>query len=160
LYLIKIYQEAMNGVQLLRKTFPYIIMIVIAFFLLGVVSYYSANQVMQVKLEENSDSALRTAEANIAEGLARSELMLLNAYHSIRGMLDRGEGNDAILAYMRNTAEWMSREVNGLPGFYGVYGYINGAFLDGVGFEPASDYLPELRPWYQTAAVLREGEMA
>jgi signal transduction histidine kinase/CheY-like chemotaxis protein len=150
----------MNWAQLLRKSSPYIIMVVIAFVLMGVVGYYSANQVMRKQMEANSGNTLRIAEANIAEGLARSELMLLNAYHSILGMLDRGEGNDAILSYMRDTAEWMGREVNGLPGFYSVYGYINGTLLDGVGFAPAAGYSPESRPWYQTAARLSKGRMA
>ncbi|GHV87717.1 hypothetical protein AGMMS50267_00770 [Spirochaetia bacterium] len=149
----------MNWVQLLRKSFPYLIMVIIAFVLMVVVGYYSANQVMQDQAEKNADGVLRTTEANIAEGLTRSELMLLNAYHTIRGMLDRGESNDAILAYLLDTVDWMGREVNGLPGFYGVYGYINGTFLDGTGVEPAPGYSPESRPWYQAAAHLTEGQI-
>jgi hypothetical protein len=50
----------MNRGQLVRKTSPYIAIVIIAFL-------------------ENSNSALRIIEANIAETLARADLMLLNS---------------------------------------------------------------------------------
>ncbi|MDR2785835.1 MAG: response regulator [Treponema sp.] len=144
----------------MRKTSPYIVMVVIAFLLMGVVSYYSANTVMRERLLENSNSALKLIEANIAESLARADLMLLNPYHFIRNMLDQGADPDAILEYLRNTTNWMRRSFNGTPGFYGLYAYINGRFLDGIDLNPGPGYDFTAAPWYRTAESLRDGELA
>lgn len=35
--------------------------------------------------------------------------------------------------------------------FTGIYGVFNGVYLDGIGWVPDPDYVPQERPWYITA---------
>ncbi|GHV38684.1 hypothetical protein AGMMS49546_09510 [Spirochaetia bacterium] len=126
---------------------------------MSAVSYFSARSVIQQHLVVNAENALRTAEANVAEGLARSEVMLLNGFHTVRGMLDQGSDLESVRTYLAGTANWMHRSLNGIPGFYGIYAYINGNFINGIGFEPNENFQPETRPWYQTAQELGNGQM-
>ncbi|GHV65115.1 hypothetical protein AGMMS49587_18820 [Spirochaetia bacterium] len=149
----------MNWIQLFKKSFPYLIVVIISFLTMAAVSYISARSVMERHLAENAENALVTAEANVAEGLARLELMLLNAFHAVRDMLEQGTDNASVHAYLENTAAWMRRPVNGLPGFYGIYAYIDREFINGIGFEPDADYLPESRPWYHAAQGLADGQV-
>jgi signal transduction histidine kinase/DNA-binding NarL/FixJ family response regulator/HPt (histidine-containing phosphotransfer) domain-containing protein len=148
----------MNLTQLLRKTSPYILLVVAAFGVMGVVGYYSANNVMKTRTEENINYIFRTVEGNIAGGLARADVQLLNSYHFIRRVLDRGTDTGQILEYMQGTSAWMRRDFNGTPGFMGLYAYIDGRFLDGIGLKPGPDWDPKTRPWYQAAQNLANGE--
>jgi signal transduction histidine kinase/CheY-like chemotaxis protein len=150
----------MNWIKLLRKTSPYIVMVIIAFLLMGVVSYYSANEVMRERLLKDSSNTLKTTEGNIAESLARVDIMLLTPYHFIRGTLDRAGNLNTILIYLQGTSNWMRRDLNGTPGFYGMYAYIDGQFLDGIGLDPGPGYDPTATPWYAAAETLEDGEVA
>ncbi|GHV26380.1 hypothetical protein AGMMS4952_06300 [Spirochaetia bacterium] len=132
--------------------------VITAFLAMAAVSYFSARGVMERHLAENAENALVTAEANVAEGLARTELMLLNAYHAVRDMLEKGEDAN-ISAYLQRTADWMRGPVNGVPGFYGIYAYIQDEFINGIGFTPPAAYRPEERPWYQAAKGLGDGQV-
>jgi signal transduction histidine kinase/CheY-like chemotaxis protein/HPt (histidine-containing phosphotransfer) domain-containing protein len=150
----------MNFTQLLRKTSPYLLLVIVAFVVMGVVVHYSANTVMQSRTEENINYILKTAEANVAEGLARSDVQLLNSYHFIRGLLDRGADIGMITSYLQETSAWMRRDFNGAPGFLGIHAYIAGVYLDGIGLKPGPDWMPETTLWYQAAQNLTDGEAA
>jgi signal transduction histidine kinase/BarA-like signal transduction histidine kinase len=143
----------MNTFQLLRKTSPYLILAVAAFALMAAVGFVSAHRVMRQNLNEHAESALQASEGNIREGLARAELMLLSSYHIIRGFLDRGADLETVRAYAAETTGWMRRDLNGIKGFNGIYGVINGEFINGM------EYQPNEREWFKIALPLKDGEV-
>ncbi|MDR3247517.1 MAG: response regulator [Treponema sp.] len=155
----------MNVLQLLRKTSPYLILVIAAFALMAVVGFVSTHRVMRQNLIEHAESSLEASQGNLREGLGRAELMLLTSYHNIRGFLDRGAGFETILGYTAGTTNWMHRDLNGIKGFNGIYGVINGEFVDGLGMGPkwgdtfAEDYHPEEREWFKIALPLKDGEV-
>ncbi|MDR3247518.1 MAG: response regulator, partial [Treponema sp.] len=150
---------SVNWIQLLKKSSPYLVMVILAFILMGVVGFRSARDVTRRHWRENSQNNLRTAEANVAEGLARSELMLLNAYHVVRRILDRGDDFTVVQTFLKDTTEWVTGNQYGVPGFYGLYAYLEGEFIDGINLNPGSDFIPVDRPWFKTGQGLDRGQV-
>jgi len=68
------------------------------------------------------------------------------AAHVVDGMMTGGDTNEDILDYI--TAESESIKVSIDMDYTGIYGWINGEYLDGVGWVPDKDYVPTERPWY------------
>jgi signal transduction histidine kinase len=66
-------------------------------------------------------------------------------------MLDRGESSGTVLSFMTGTTDWMRRRSDESLGFNGVYGFIQGKFIDGIGLNPGEDYIPQRRPWYEAS---------
>lgn len=62
---------------------------------------------------------------------------------------------EVILAFLENESEYYMNSVD--EDFTGVYGWIGGQYLDGIGWVPEEDYVPTERVWY-TDAVKAGGE--
>lgn len=69
-------------------------------------------------------------------------------------MIDNGKSNEEILEYLIYESNVTSSVFEGNS--TGIYGYIRGEYLDGVGWVPEADYDPTTRPWY-IAAMLADG---
>jgi signal transduction histidine kinase/CheY-like chemotaxis protein len=141
---------------LIRRNISQLLFIFGAFFLMVLLGSLLVNRILRSRLLEGAEAALFTAEANIKSGLAEAEVTLINSYHVVRVMVNDGASQDDLKVYLENTTRWM-RERDGLLGFYGIYGYIRGQFIDSVGFNPGDDYIPQRRPWYQTAIRIGNG---
>ncbi|MCR4685696.1 MAG: response regulator [Lachnospiraceae bacterium] len=63
--------------------------------------------------------------------------------HMVRG----GATPDEILAYITEESEKQTAQFD--QSYNGIYGYIQGVYLDGVGWEPPEDYDPKQRDWYK-----------
>lgn len=73
---------------------------------------------------------------------------------NIELMMRQKESNKKILNYLRNQTKYYSEYID--QNFTGVYGYINGKYLDGTDWVPDDDYVPKERVWY-TAAIANNG---
>jgi diguanylate cyclase (GGDEF)-like protein len=71
------------------------------------------------------------------------------AGYAVNNMLIHDASNKAILTYMEDQSERMKNALD--KSFTGLYGYINGEYLDGAGWVPDKDYVPTERPWYKAA---------
>ena len=77
--------------------------------------------------------------------------------YTLDNMLRDGRSQEEIIDYLENESIAVS---NITPEFsHGIYGYINGEFLDGTGWEPKADFNPLERPWY-TAARANVGRVS
>jgi diguanylate cyclase (GGDEF)-like protein len=74
----------------------------------------------------------------------------------IEEMLAGGATHEEILAYMTRESANLNSRIAGPT--TGVYGYIDGVYLDGTGWEPIEGYEPMKRPWY-IGAVAAGGEV-
>ena len=135
----------------LKLNFRELIVIFLAFALMGLSAYFFIGRILRGHLMDRTEEIMYTAGANIRAGLSEAETTLLNSYYIVQGMLRRDASKQEILDYLTATTEWMQRQEQGLLGFYGIFGYINGEFYDSIGLNPSSDYIPQRRPWYQTA---------
>ena len=66
---------------------------------------------------------------------------------TVESLLDNKTDNGKILQYLTEETEDVVATID--PGSTGLYGYINGEYLDGSGWVPEDDYVPTERPWYR-----------
>ena len=75
----------------------------------------------------------------------------------IEYLLQKDTAPDVILDFLENESTYYRDSVD--RDFTGVYGWIRGEYLDGIGWVPDADYVPTERVWY-TDAVKADGEPA
>ncbi len=73
----------------------------------------------------------------------------------IEYLLQKEADPDVILAFLENESDYYMNSVD--KDFTGVYGWIGGVYLDGIGWVPEADYVPTERVWY-TDAIKAGGE--
>jgi len=134
-----------------RHNFREIIFVFLAFMLMAAVSYFSVGYILRERLLDRASEMISAAEANVRAGLSEVEAFLLNAYYIVQDMIEQDAPNQEILEYLTATTEWMRLQEQGLLNYYGIYGFIKGEFFDSINLNPNSDYIPQTRPWYQTA---------
>ena len=76
---------------------------------------------------------------------------LIIASYEVNRLLVADAPTEDILAYMTQQSERMIHAID--EDFTGLYGWVNGEYLDGSGWVPEADYIPTERPWYIAAAA-------
>ena len=121
--------------------------LVIAFFVGVVLAYYNMlyNQTRD-GIIKNGQAAAIQSKNYLSEYLSTSiDAIKLSAY-TIDGMLKNNRTNKEILDYLVGQSTAVTSTV--FENTTGLYGYINGEYLDGAGWVPDADYVPTERPWY------------
>ncbi|MDR1019214.1 MAG: response regulator [Synergistaceae bacterium] len=148
----------MEWKQVVKTNYTQLIFVFAAFFVVVLASYLSISGIVRRHLAENVDDSILTAQANINVGLSEAEVALTSLAYAVQGMLDRGEPLDTVRSFMAGTTAWMRRRGDESLGFNGVYGFIRGEFINGIGLNFDADYIPQRRPWYE--ASVRGGKEA
>ena len=78
------------------------------------------------------------------------------AAESVDFMQRRGTDNREILQYLTEATEQMQQRFD--VNFTGIYGLVNGQYVDGSGWTPPSNFVPSERSWYHEA-VAANGKM-
>lgn len=68
---------------------------------------------------------------------------------NVEYMIKNGKSSEEISEYLINQSEYYASRVD--ESFTGIYGYFEGEYLDGIGWEPDEGYDPKTRPWYISA---------
>lgn len=104
--------------------------------------------------------AVKSAMALGGSGLAR-ETEQLDAYLAkgfnvlqvtaivVEAEMRRGASSEEILNILTDESRYYKENVD--ENYTGVYGWINGEYLHGIGWVPDADYVPKERVWYTTA---------
>jgi signal transduction histidine kinase/CheY-like chemotaxis protein len=141
-----------NWALILKKNYHQALLVFTVFFVMVFAGYVFVRGILERRLRTNAINELSTAEANVRAAFTATDVTLLNASHTVRDMLEAGAGHEEILAYAKQTTAWVSRNNEDFMGIQGLYGFIRGKFLDGINLNPAEDYRPQTRPWYQAGA--------
>ena len=128
-----------------------LLFVLVAFAAMVITAYLFIGSIVQSHLLRGAQELLRSSEANVRAGLSEAEMALLNSHYVVQGMLENDVPHEEILEYLTITTQWMQQLGTGLFDFYGIYGFIQGQFFDSIGLNPGPDYIPQTRPWYQTA---------
>ncbi|MDE5891483.1 MAG: HD-GYP domain protein, partial [Acetatifactor sp.] len=106
--------------------------------------------------------ALAIGESTLAQEKEQAESYLSRALDiiqitsmEIEYLLKQDADSEVILAFLENQSDYYMNFVD--ENFTGVYGWINGEYLDGIGWVPEADYVPTERVWY-TDAIQADGE--
>ncbi len=96
---------------------------------------------------------LQRGELNAKESAREYDRCLLTRVNivtlvgqAVDNLLTAGAGNDEIEAYLVEQTNNIIATLD--PTTTGLYGWINGAYIDGAGWVPDDDYVPTERPWY------------
>lgn len=102
-----------------------------------------------INIEELGVSNMKNEAAIIENYLNKSMDVLWVTADTVNYMMDNGASSDEILRYLTTEAEHETQQID--ENFTGIYGYINGEYLDGIGWVPPEDYDPTSREWYIAA---------
>ena len=123
---------------------------VMVFFLSVVLVYYRRLYSETVKniTNEGRINAIESS-AQIDNKIESNLDVIKHSAYTIDKMILEGDSQEEILEFLTDetvaVAETLITDSNG------IYGYINGEYLDGLGWVPDEDYDPTERPWYLEA---------
>lgn len=102
-----------------------------------------------INIEELGASNMKSEAAMIENYLNKSMDVLWVTADTVNYMMENGASSEEILDYLKTEAQHEAQQID--ENFTGIYGYINGKYLDGIGWVPQKDYEPTEREWYITA---------
>jgi hypothetical protein len=134
----------------IRKEFLFTILTIFVM-LVVMLSYtfYSFYQSSVDRINEIGETNLQSECAQIESYLNKGMDVMWVTADTVECMIDGGSTNEEILAYLTAQAQDEQEEID--ENFTGIYGYIQGEYLDGIGWEPPEGYVPQEREWYTTA---------
>ncbi len=121
--------------------------LIIAFFACVLFFYYTKlfSETRENIINKGRTNAVESTD-RIDKSLAASmDIIYLSAY-TLDNMLKDNRSNEDILDYLEN--ETVAIQGSILTDSTGLYGYINGVYMDGSGWVPDEGYVPTERPWY------------
>lgn len=131
-----------------------IIFVLQALMLVYVFGYFYKSSVEYIK--DLGISNMKSQASMVENYLNKGRNVLWFAAESVDYMLSGGESNEKILDYLTGATEQMRSQFD--VNFTGIYGYINGEYIDGSGWNPPEGFDPGTRSWYNEA-VLAGGNM-
>lgn len=130
-------------------TRQFIITVLVIFVLQALMLVYIFSFIYKTSVSHIKDlgiSNMKSQTSMVQNYLNKGRNVLWFAAESVDFMLTRDEGNDEILDYLLGATEQMQVKFD--ENFTGIYGYINGEYLDGSGWVPPEGYDPQTRDWY------------
>ncbi|MCL2209145.1 MAG: ATP-binding protein [Treponema sp.] len=137
--------------EIVRNNIRKVTLIFLAFMLMAAAAFFLIGHTIKQRLIDRANEIISVSEANVRTGFSEVETILLNTGYFVQKMLNQNAPAQNIYDFLSVTTQWMRHREGGLFNYYGVYGYINDEFIDSIGLNPDSDYIPQTRPWYQAA---------
>jgi response regulator RpfG family c-di-GMP phosphodiesterase len=132
-----------------KVTKQFLITIVIVFILQATMLAYIFTTFYRNSATEIRDlglSNLRSQAAMVENYLHKGGNVLWFAADSVDFMIKNGAGKNELLEYLLGETGQMQQLFD--KNFTGIYGYLNGDYIDGAGWTPPDDYEPKERNWY------------
>ena len=114
------------------------------------------NNVTIVNLHEIGEDKISGVEAKLVNYLDSNKSVLRVTADTVDHMVRTGSTSEEILNYIQEETAVLASQFN--ADYTGLYGYIQGQYLDGLAWVPPEGYNPVQRAWY-TAAVEGAGEI-
>ncbi|MCR4717119.1 MAG: response regulator [Lachnospiraceae bacterium] len=106
-------------------------------------SFYSSST---ANIKSLGISNMKSQATMIENYMNKGRDVLWLAADSVDFMIKQGTSKEAILEYLLDATNQMQEEFD--ANFTGIYGYLNGNYIDGSGWVPPDDYVPTDRAWY------------
>ena len=121
------------------------------------VTYTSAlfYQIAVTNIYEVGEDKLSGISATIDNYLGTTKSVLWVTADSVDFMVKSDTPNSEILDFLM--VETVNHKSQFDENYTGLYGYISGEYLDGLGWEPPEDYDPTQRDWYKIATTSDKG---
>lgn len=135
-----------------KITKQYLSTIILVFLLLFFMVFYISSTFYRASVENINELGVKNMKseaAMIETYMTKSADVLWVTADVVNYMIQNGSSSEEILGYLTEEAEHAAKQVD--ENFTGIYGYINGEYLDGIGWVPPKDYEPTQRVWYTEA---------
>ncbi|MGN0152968.1 MAG: HD domain-containing phosphohydrolase [Lachnospiraceae bacterium] len=135
-----------------REHIQYIFTLIITLAALTVIVCYSFGSFYSIARGD----AVAIGEKSVSEESEKLNNFLLKGLDvvqvtglTIDYMLQNGSTSEEIEQYLLEESADYTAQID--ESFTGIYGVFNGDYIDGIGWVPDEDYVPQERPWYTTA---------
>ena len=135
-----------------KITKQYLLTIILVFLLLFIMLVYIFSSFYRTSvsnIRELGVKNIKSEAAMIETYMTKSMDVLWATADTVNYLMQEGASSEEILGYLTKEAEHAAEQVD--ENFTGIYGYINGEYLDGIGWVPPADYEPTERIWYTKA---------
>ena len=100
-------------------------------------------------IDELGNDKTSAITADLENYLENASSVLWVAADTVDHMVANGATNDEIVEYITRESANTANQFD--ESYTGIYGYINGDYVDGVGWTPPEGYDPTQRDWYKVA---------
>ncbi len=100
-------------------------------------------------MDKMCESSLEKEKEYLEEYLAKGLDVLQVTVITIEYMMQKGASSSEIEAFLVEQSERYMADID--ENFTGIYGLVNGDYIDGIGWVPEEDYVPKEREWYIAA---------
>ncbi len=126
------------------------IFMALALFLIISFAYFSFYKASKSNVSKHGKIILDDVSGKLVAYFVQSGEILDSAANSLNFMMKHDVSNDIIRSYLRDLT--VANKEKFSEAFEGVYGYINGEFIDGSDWVPNAGFIPTMRDWYIDAA--------
>jgi signal transduction histidine kinase/CheY-like chemotaxis protein/HPt (histidine-containing phosphotransfer) domain-containing protein len=140
--------------RVINSTYIQMFIIVIAFLIMGISSFFFANSIEKKHLVKEAETAMAFSEAEIAANLLEPETFLSGYSETIRSMLLRGESSYVLSAYIKSVTNYIMKDQDLMSGLITTHGYFftwGGKYLTARDRMPLENFSPENQSWYKKA---------
>ena len=103
-----------------------------------------------VSVYEDGSGTIKTMATELENYLTMASTTLRVTADSVDLMKNAGKSTEELGQFITNQTERQAEQFDG--NFTGIYAYIDGEYLDGLGWVPPEGYEPTDRDWYRVAA--------
>ena len=135
-----------------RNKFNLILTLVVTFGLMVFAVIYTSRLFYKVSVTgqyEAGENKVESTAAELENYLSVAQSTLKVTADTVDIMVQNGESNERVAWYIVDQTQNQKREFD--ENFTGLYGYINGQYIDGLQWEPPEDYDATKRDWYKLA---------
>ena len=135
-----------------RSRSSLVITLGVTFILMTLLVVFTARVIFRTAfsaVQELGDNKATAVTADLENYLDTAKSVLWLAADTVDHMVAKGATDKEIVEYI--TRESSNTEQQFDESYTGIYGVINGNYVDGVGWVPPDDYDPTQRDWYKTA---------
>lgn len=97
------------------------------------------------------ESAVQLQTEQIDSYLSRAMDAVEVTAITVEYMMRENASSEEILHFLTEESKYYREDID--ENFTGIYGWFNGEYLDGIGWTPDEDYVPQDREWYQEAVA-------
>jgi len=112
-------------------------------------NYMSHYNSIMSKMQNMSMGLLNETKEKVEKYLIRDKEVVQNTAFALEYMIENDVSTEKMEEYLVYESRQYRENVD--EKFSGIYGYINGNFIDGSGWIPGEDYVPTEREWYVEA---------
>ncbi len=132
----------------------YVVTLVVSFIAIAVLSLCTIMTFYRKSVNDTLELGAQTLEQereHMDSYLVRAMDAVEVTKISVEHMMRENRSSQDILDFLTSESDYYMQDID--ENFTGIYGLINGDYLDGIGWVPEEGYVPQDRAWYKAAVA-------